>query len=227
LAAALLLAGCGATATAPAAWAQPVKKAAVPVPALAIAAQPDVVLRDPHVAVVHGQSVQFDGIEDGLAWPALVTALGPRKAGDVVTLDVARTVPMNDLLRAAWSVRAADVLVQSPDASGALRAVELRARRDAAIGSGCHLAVFLRADGSLRVAAPGGPRDVAGEHPAEALARALAEESGKCPIKYVAFGAESDAAPWGPVFDVVVAVDEEKSAGEARYVLAQAIRGPP
>jgi hypothetical protein len=226
----LSLGGCAATATAPATWAQPAESAAVevpvPVPPLPVAAEVDVELRDPRVAVVHGHSVPFDGIDDGLMWPALATALGPRKAGDVVTLDVARHVPMSDLLRAAWTVRAADVHVQTLDASGAVRAVELRARREGAPSSGCHLAVFLRADGTLRIAAPGGPREVGGEHPAESLALSLAEERGKCPIKYVAFGAESDAAPWGPVFDVVVAVDQAKSAGEARYVLGQAVRAP-
>ena len=105
-----------------------------------------------------------------------------------------------------------------------MRAIELRARRDGAPpSSGCHLAVFLRPDGALRVAAPGGPREVRGEHAAESLARSLADERAKCPIKYIAFGAESDAAPWGPVFDVVLAVDQQKSAGDARYVLGQAL----
>jgi hypothetical protein len=83
--------------------------------------------------------------------------------------------------------------------------------------------VFLQANGTLRVAAPGGPREVGGEHPAASLARSLAEERAKCAVKYVAFGAESDASPWGPVFDVVLAVDQEKSAGDARYVLGQAM----
>jgi hypothetical protein len=193
-------------------------------PALPVAAQADVELRDPRVAIVHGQSVPFDGIEEGLTWPALRNALGARKAGDVVTFQVARTVPMEDLLRAAWAVHAADVHVQSLDGSGAMRAVELRARRDGApTAFGCHLAVFLQANGTLRVAAPGGPREVGGEHPAASLARSLAEERAKCAVKYVAFGAESDASPWGPVFDVVLAVDQEKSAGDARYVLGQAM----
>ena len=189
-----------------------------------MAPRPDIELREPHLAIVHGESVPFDGIEEGLTWPALEKALGPRKAGDVVTVQVARTVPMADLLRAAWAVHKADVHVQSLDASGAMRAVELRAKRDdAAPVSGCHLAVFLRPDGALRVAAPGGAREVRGEHAAESLARSLAEERTKCPIKYVAFGAESDTSPWGPVFDVVLAVDQQKSAGDARYILGQAL----
>jgi hypothetical protein len=187
-------------------------------------AQPDVELRDPRVAVVHGQSVPFDGIEEGLTWPALAKALGSRKPGDSVTLQVGRNVPLRDLLRAAWAVHAADVRVQSLDASGVMRAVELRAKREgAASAPGCHLAVFLEGSGALRVAAPGGTREVAGENAAASLARSLAEEREKCPLRYVAFGAESDASPWGPVFDVVLAVDRQKSAGDARYVLGQAM----
>jgi hypothetical protein len=176
------------------------------------------------VAVVHGQSVPFDGIEEGLTWPALEKALGPHKAGDVLTIQVARTIPVADLYRTGWAARAADVHVQTPDATGVMHAVEFRARRDSgAPVAGCHLAVFLRPDGSLRVAAPGGPREVAGDHPADSLARSLGDEGARCPIRYVAFGAESDAAPWGPVFDVVLAVDRAKSAGRARYVLGQPI----
>ena len=217
------LPACAAPVQAPSTWPQPPDPSAAP-PALPVTGQPDVELRDPHVAIVHGQAVPFDGIEEGLTWPALQKALGARKAGDVVTLQVARTVPMQDLLRAAWAVHAADVHVQSPDASGAMHAVELRARRDGAPSiSGCHLAVFLQANGTLRVAAPGGPREVGGDHAAASLASSLAEERAKCPLEYVAFGAESDASPWGPVFDVVVAVDQDKSAGDARYVLGQAM----
>lgn len=223
----LALAACGGAAAPAAAEHAPIGAATTApggLSGLPIAAQPDVELRDGHVAVVGGKSVTFDGVPEGLAWPALARALGPRKAGDVVSIQVARALPVQDLLRAAWTVRAADVRVQSPDAAGVMRAVELRARRDGApAASGCHLAVFLRADGSLRVAAPGGPRDVGGENAAERLARSLEDERAKCPIKYVAFGAESDASPWGPVFDVVVAVDRARSAGDARYVLGQAM----
>ena len=220
------LPACAASTAAPMAGPQPadVTPAPVAAPALPIAAQADVELRDPGVAIVHGQSLPFDGIAEGLAWPALTKAVGPRKAGDVVVLQVARKVPMEDLLRAAWSVHEADVHVQSPDATGVMHAVELRAKREGAPAApGCHLAVFLRPDGSLRIAAPGGPRAIGGDRPDESLARSLAEERVRCPIKYVAFGAESDAAPWGPVFDVVLAVDRDKAAGDARYVLGQAM----
>jgi len=48
------------------------------------------------------------------------------------------------------------------------------------------------------------------------LARSLVGRASKVPLKYVAFGAESTPRAWGPVFDVVLAVDREKSAGDAR-----------
>ena len=193
-------------------------------PSVAIAATPDIEIRESDAAIVHGARVAFDGVAEGLAWPALEKAVGRRHAGDVVTIQMARGAPIEALLRAAWTVRAADVHVQSPDGAGVLRAVDLRARREGGSPiAGCHLAVFVRPDGSLRIAAPGGPRDVNGDDPPTILARSLEEERAKCPIAYVAFGAESQAAPWGPVFDVVVAVDRAKSAGDARYVLGQAM----
>lgn len=176
------------------------------------------------MAIVHGKPVPFDGVAEGLVWPSLDRALGTHHPGEVVTLQVARQVPIEDLLRAAWTARIADLHVQSADASGGMHAIELRARREGtASAPGCHLAVFLRPDGSLRIAAPGGPREINADHAPQSLARALAAERARCPIKYVAFGAESDAAAWGPVFDVVLAVDADRSAGDARYVLGQAM----
>lgn len=204
--------------------------AAVPpvVPGLAVAPQPDIDLREPGAAVVHGTQVAFDGIEEGLAWPALDKALPPRKPGDVLTLQVARGLPIIHLLRAAWTVRQADLHLQGQDASGAMHAVAMAARRDGApSATGCHLAVFLRPDGSLRVASPGGPVTIAGDDAPASLARSLEAERAKCPIKYVAFGAESDSAPFGPVFDVMLAVDAARSAGDARYVLGQALHVAP
>jgi hypothetical protein len=218
----LSLASCGGTVSAPSTWEPARTPAAVPA-SLAIASQADIELREPHVAVVRGQPVAFDGIAEGLAWPALSKALGSHKAGEVVTVQVGRNVPVQDLLRAAWTAGLVDLHVQSLDASGVMRAVKLEPHQGASPTPGCHLAVFRRPDGSLRIAAPGGPSEIAGEHAAESLARSLAEERVKCPIKYVAFGAESDADAWGPVFDVMIAVDAQKSAGDARYVLGQAM----
>jgi hypothetical protein len=79
------------------------------------------------------------------------------------------------------------------------------------------------ANGDLRVAAPGGPRPIAGPDAADALARALAKERSACTIRYVGFGADAPEAPWATVFDVARAVDRDKAAGDARYVLAEPI----
>ncbi len=221
------LVACGAPAAVPAQAPSPAGAATPqpPVPELPPAAQPDVDLREPGAAVVRGSTrVTFDGIAEGLAWPALDKAMGPRKAGDVLTVQVARALPTIELLRAAWTLRQADLRLQSQDASGAMHVVLLGARRDGAPPTpGCHLAVFLRPDGSLRVASPGGPVVLTGDDPPGSLARSLEEARRSCSIRYVAFGAESDASPWGPVFDVIVAVDRGKSAGDARYVLGQAM----
>jgi hypothetical protein len=202
-----------------------------PVPAISVAAplpiapnpEIDLIARDD--ARVRGHQVAFDGIPEGLAWPSLDSALGPRPPGGVVTLQAARDVRVVDVLRAAWTVRAGDLRVQTPDESGVMRVAELGARRTTSPAvPGCHLAVFLRPDGSLRIAAPGGPRELGGDRAAESLARSLEQERAKCPIKYVAFGAETDEGPWGPVFDMILAVDRARSAGDARYVLGQAMR---
>ena len=200
--------------------------APAPVPGLPVTTQVDVELSEPGVAVVHGARVAFDGIEEGLAWPSLAKALPHPKSGDVLTLQIARGLPTIHLLRAAWTLRQADLHLQSLDANGTLHAVELKARRDGPVLPGCHLAVFLRPDGSLRVASPGGPVVITGSDPGAILARSLEAERAKCPIKYIAFGAESDTAPWGPTFDVILAVDAAKSAGDARYVLGQAMHAP-
>jgi hypothetical protein len=208
----------------------PSQNAAPPPPA---STTPDIDLRDPGAAVVHGQAIAFDGIAEGLAWPALDRAIGPRKPGQTLSVQVARGEPTIDVLRAAWTLRTADLRVQTQDAGGDLRIVELRAKPEGAPpASGCHLAVFVRPDGSLRVAAPGGPRAIdSGQSPAtspaDVLARSLEQERVRCPIKYMAVGAESDQSPWGPVFDVLATVDKAKSAGDARYVLGQAMRAGP
>ncbi len=221
------IAGCGAS---PGAQAQPAPPAGATTPQATAAetppaALPDVDLREPGAAVVRGSTrVPFDGLAEGLAWPALDKAMGPRKTGDAITVQVARSLPTIELLRAAWTLRQADLRVQSQDASGTMHVVQLGARRDSAAPSpGCHLAVFLQPDGSLRVASPGGPVVVSGDDPPGSLARSIEDARRSCSIRYVAFGAESDASPWGPVFDVIVAVDRAKSAGDARYVLGQAM----
>ncbi len=192
-------------------------------PPLPIAATPDVELPEVHAALVHGARLVFDGEPHTMAWPALDASLTALGAHEPVTIQADRSVPMEDVLRVAFALRRGDVRIQTKDATGVLRAADLRARRMARQW-GCHAAVFVRLDGSFRVASPGGGAVVSGDDATESLVRSIAHESAKCPIKYVAFGAETDEAPWGPVFDVLVAVDRARSAGDARYVLALSAR---
>jgi hypothetical protein len=202
----------------------PAAASAVAVQVTPPVASPDIELIDRDRARAGGQIVAFDGVAEGLAWPSLAKALQGRSHGAAVHVQAGRVVRVLDVMRAVWTVRGSEVVVQTQDAAARLRAVSLGVAPAApAPGVGCHLAVFLRPDGSLRVAAPGGPREVTGEHAAEALARALGAERASCPIRYVAFGAESDDSAWGPVFDVMLEVDRARSAGDARYVLAQAM----
>jgi hypothetical protein len=190
-------------------------------------AAPIVELRGRNAAVVRGQPIAFDGIEEGLAWPALDHAVA-RKTGDrsPIIMGVARDALMRDLLRAAWTLRNGDLELQTPDGLGDTNVVVFRAKPEGAPGGGCHLAVFVREDGTLRVASASGARGVAGAG-ADAMARlvrGLDEARRRCPLRYVAFGAETPDARWGPVFDLVLAVDGARAAGDARYVLAEPLR---
>ena len=192
-----------------------------------MAAAPDVDLRDAQGALVGGNPVPMDGEAEGLVWPALRGAVA-RKAGDhaPLTIAVARGVPLSTVLRAVWTLRDADLRLQTPDAAGIPHVLELRPKPDgtpAAADADCHLAVFVAPSGDLRVALPGGPRLVVGPDAPGALARALSAERAGCAIRYVAFGADSTDAPWGSVFDVARAVDRDKSAGDARYVLGEPV----
>lgn len=214
-------------ASAPASPTASATAAAAPLP---VAATPDIDLRERDRALARGRLVEFDGVAEGLAWPSLEKALSSgHSPGGGVTIQADRAVRVLDVLRAAWAARDGVVLVQTPDAAGVLSVEPLGPKGprppDAAA---CHLAVFLRPDGSLRVAAPGGATEIAGDQAVDVLVRSLEAERASCPIRYVAFGAESDDAPWGPVFDVIAAVDRDKSAGSgARYVLGQATHAKP
>jgi hypothetical protein len=181
-------------------------------------------------ALVHGAVVPFDGVAEGLAWPALERATQGGAAGSPrsITIAVERGVPVRVVLRAVWSLRDADIHLRTADAGGVDRTLDLRPKTHGAASTGCHLAVFVAANGDLRVAAPGGPRTIAGPGAADTLARALEDERSRCTLRYVAFGAEVDspegpAMPWGSVFDVARAVDRNKSAGDARYVLGEPV----
>jgi hypothetical protein len=187
-------------------------------------ATPDVELRDAKTTLVGGRPVGLDGVAEGLVWPALAAAVNrPRGNHAPLVIAVGRDVPLSLVLRAVWTLRDADVRVQTADARGEVRVLELRPRPDSTTETGCHLAVFVAGSGDLRVAAPGGPRPIAGPDAADALARALAKERTACTLRYVGFGADAPDAPWASVFDVARAVDRDKAAGDARYVLAEPI----
>ena len=216
------LPACAASPVAPAAV--PTSAAPAPPDAPGLAPAPaQVELRDASTAVVAGKTVTMDGVAEGLAWPALRAAL-ERKSGDAspLTIAVPRALPIASVLRAAWTLRDADLRLQTADAAGVTHVLELRPKPDAP-SPGCHLAVFVAPNGDLRVAAPGGPRAIPGPDAAPALARALVEERNHCAIRWVAFGAEKNDAAWGSVFDVAWAVDRGKSAGDARYVLGEPV----
>jgi hypothetical protein len=174
-------------------------------------------------ALVSGKLIPLDGVAEGLAWPALRDALH-RRPGDHSPLVLAapRATPLATVLRAVWTLRDANIRLQTPDVAGVTHVIELRPKPDAP-SAGCHLAVFVAPNGDLRVAAPGGPRTIPGPDAAEALARALVEERKDCALRYVAFGAENAEAAWSAVFDVAWTVERGKAAGDARYSLGEPV----
>jgi hypothetical protein len=219
----------------------PVSPAAAPASGgaapVVIVASPDVDLRDAKGALVGSRRVEMDGVAEGLAWPSLRAAVN-RKPGDhaPLTIAVARDVPFASVMRAVWTLRDADIRLQTPDAAGATHVLPLHPKPDPAGDGtsaaeprsglhqeGCHLAVFVGKAGDLRVAYPGGPRSFVGPDASSELARALAAAQLRCAIRYIAFGAESAELAWGSVFDVAAAVDRDKSAGDARYVLGEPV----
>jgi hypothetical protein len=200
-----------------------------PPPAL-IPGQPLVELRAPGKAVVNGQEIAFDGIDEGLVWPALDKAVPDESYPGAVVVRVDRGEPTKDVLRVVFTLREADIQLEGSDAAGAARWVRVRHKRGhehaGDEGRRCRLAVFRRDDGSLHVAAPGGPRELAAPSATARLVDALQATQAECPIRYVAFGAMDSALAFGPLFDVIVAVDTAKAAGDARYVLAEPVSPP-
>ena len=226
----LAVAGCGgaqansAPASAPSeAAATSSASSAASANATPVSQTPDITLNDATTAMVHGKLVAFDGVPEGLAWPSLAKSLARGESDRTpVTIAAGRAVPLSSVLRAVWTVRSGEVRLQTPDASGAVRVLVLRAKSEQH-APGCHLAVFAEPDASLRIAAPGGARAIVGDGVNEQLARALELVRTKCPLRYVAFGATSADAVWSAVFDMAIAVDREKSAGDARYVLGEPV----
>jgi hypothetical protein len=189
----------------------------------AVALRPaDLELQAADTAVVGGRPVAFDGEAEGLSWPNLERAL-PRKPGEggEVTIAVTREARMRDLLRAAWTLRAADVRVQTRDAAGKERGIVLHTKPTFP-SMGCHVAIFV-GDTGVRVSSPSGSPAPAGPLATVDVVRWVHGLRAGCPIRYVAFGAESNDSPWGAVFDVVIALDDARAAGPTRYVLAEAM----
>ena len=235
----LALAGCGSLGAACAAGTQgapPATVAAAPpappspiAPPPLVPGQPLVELRAPGAAVVNGLPIAFDGVEEALVWPALDRAIPDETYAGEVVLRIDRAEPTKDVLRAVFTLREADLRLEGTDKAGAARFVSLRKKphhAGDADGARCHLAVFVRQDGSLRVAAPGGPRELDAPRATERLVDALQATEQDCPISYVAFGALDASVTFGSIFDVILAVDAASAAGNARYVLAEPVAPP-
>jgi hypothetical protein len=188
--------------------------------------QPLVELHAPGKAVVNGQEMTFDGVEEGLVWPGLDRVVPDETYAGAVVVRVDRAEPLKDVMRVVFTLREADLRLESQDGAGAARFVMVT-KKPQQRKEGCRLAVFMGADGSLRVAAPGGPRELPAPDAVPHLVEALEGARTACPIRYVAFGMLDEShATFGPLFDLMLAVDQPKAAGDARYVLAEPVEPP-
>jgi hypothetical protein len=185
-------------------------------------------LSERNVAIVGGERVAFDGEAEGLAWPALGKTFAGRDKGERVVLSVSRTVPVVDVLRAAWTLRGWDLAIETLDANGQPATLELRARRAAPTPSAtreaaraCHLAVFVAKNHELSIATAAGPQRMSGEDALPRFVHALDDARTQCRIRFVAFGAESKDQSWASVFDVALGVQRAGAAGDARFVLGE------
>jgi hypothetical protein len=196
--------------------------AAVPVAAPAALAPAFVELGAPNHAVAGGAAIEFDGAAAGLAWPSLAHAFATRaKPGDRerVVIAAPRTARVLDVLRAAWTLRDADVEVQTFGPGDEVRALVLVKRPAApAEAPTCHAAVFVSPEGRLRVAQPGGSVPV---KDAAELVHSIAMNARSCDLRWIAFGGETATMAWGWVFDVASAVELSRAAPRARFVLGE------
>ncbi len=186
-----------------------------------------IALGAPDHATAFGQPVAFDGVAEGLYWPALEKAYAAHRQGEgraptVVVIAAPRDARTLDVLRAVWTLRASQVEVQTLGAGTEVHPLALAARPAARPDAPtCHAAAFVDAEGRLRVALPGGSVSVKGTSD---LTRALAAGARTCTVRWVGVGAESSAEAWGNVFDVAWAVQASGAAPGARLVLAQPMR---
>jgi hypothetical protein len=232
----MLLAGCGG---APAVPARAVTTSAPPSAAAPeTLAPPQIELGAPNHATAFGEGVAFDGVAEGLYWPALAHAFASRgeskseskgesKGGGAtrVVLAAPRDARVLDVLRAVWTLREADVEVQTLGPGNEVRPLVL-AKRPATRPDGptCHAAVFVGPESSLRVALPGGSVAV---HDVAELVASLGAGARSCTVRWVAVGAESPSAAWGGVFDVAYTVQASQVAGKARVVLGEPVASKP
>jgi hypothetical protein len=218
----MLLAGCAGAAqvgpTAPPAATTSAPPAAAAAPE-ALAA-PQIELGAPNHATAFGEALLFDGVAEGLYWPGIAHAFATKGHGAArVVLAAPRDARVLDVLRAVWTLREADVEVQTLGPGNEVRPLVL-AKRPAARAEGptCHAAVFVGPESQLRVALPGGSVSV---HDAAELVASLAAGSRSCAVRWVGVGAESPAEAWGGVFDVAYTVQASQAAGKARVVLGE------
>jgi len=229
----MLLTGCGAaapvtpaTSAASATSATSATTSAAPTPAASspeALAAPQIELGAPEHATAFGEALIFDGVAEGLYWPSLAHAFATKHQGAQgaarVVLAAPRDARVLDVLRAVWTLREADVEVQTLGPGNEVRPLVL-AKRPAARADGptCHAAVFVGPESRLRVALPGGSVAV---HDAPELVASLAAGARSCTIRWIGVGAESANDAWGGVFDIAYTVQASQVAGKARVVLAE------
>jgi hypothetical protein len=228
----MLLAGCGAAPAAPAGIATATARTTSgPSPAPAAAeplalAPPGVELGAANHATAFGEGVAFDGVAEGLYWPALAHAFASKGQGAArVVLAAPRDARVLDVLRAVWTLREVDVEVQTLGPGNEVRPLVL-AKRPATRPDGptCHAAVFVGPQSRLRVALPGGS---VGVRDAAELVTSLGAGARSCTVRWVAVGAESPSEAWGGVFDVAYTVQASQAAGKARVVLGEPVVKKP
>ena len=194
-------------------------------PSEALAAR-SIELGAPDHATAFGEGIAFDGVAEGLYWPALAHALAAKGHGaSRVVLAAPRDARTLDVLRAVWTLREVDVELQTLGAGNEVRALVL-AKRPATHPDGptCHAAVFVAPEGRLRVALPGGSMPV---KDAAELTASLAHGARTCQVRWIAVGAESQTMAWGGVFDVAYTVQASHAAGNARVVLGEPVAKKP
>jgi len=189
-----------------------------------VLAAPAIELAAPDHATAFGAPVAFDGVPEGLYWPALARAFtANRGRADRAVLSAARNTRVLDVLRAVWTLREVDVEVQTLGPGNELHPLVL-AKRPAQPPDGptCHAAVFVSPEGKLRVAVPSGS---VGVKDVPELVASIAQGVRGCQVRWLAFGGETQAMGWGWVFDVAYSVQASRVAPSSRFVLAEAMGG--